>query len=543
MVESAMDGRPAWRLCAVDVLTLACPRVVVLLGLSSSLCFRRCVVVIVAAVVVIVIVFIAVALIVVVAVSIVGRHCRICHRRRSSHRRHLPLLRADVQLCVCMANACMSACVSQLSRTACWESRVLFFSVFSFVCVCVCVCVCSRRPPLLQLLTWKTAILLSSSHTRIRQEAETVRRHNNTASVTTWYTMRVCVFTVSVCSMLWRWSLAQPSCEEPDLPRLEPGMPWPGRGQLALGEEQLSYRGDPVLWGGRDAAGPLTQEQLAQYEQNGFVVVPNVLDAETTLAAKQAAIDVAERTLRDATSTDAVDLANELATTLVLEPHSNNTVKSIFRAHLAAAPLHDAMLHPFVVSAAEQILNDTVYVHHSRVNFQQAFSGKGFNWHSDVETWHFEDGMPRMRALTAVVMLDDNLPVNGALMVLPGSHRYFVGVGARTPDRNWEVSLREQTVGSPSVASIAELASRTAVPVHCAGEAGSVLIFECNLMHGSHNNMSPLSRTNAFTVFNAVSNRLTDPFDGTPPRPDHLANRGAVDGWDSVEGRSRSTAS
>ena len=61
------------------------------------------------------------------------------------------------------------------------------------------------------------------------------------------------------------------------------------------------------------------------------------------------------------------------------------------------------------MTIAEQILGSQVYIHQSRVNLKPGFKGKEFYWHSDFETWHIEDGMPRMRALSCSIefnMLD-----------------------------------------------------------------------------------------------------------------------------------------
>lgn len=57
------------------------------------------------------------------------------------------------------------------------------------------------------------------------------------------------------------------------------------------------------------------------------------------------------------------------------------------------------------------------------------------------------------------------------------------------------------------------------------GPAGSVVLFDCNVMHGSGGNITPLPRHNVFVCFNSVTNRLVEPFAGTRPRPDFLAER------------------
>eukprot|EP00929_Paragymnodinium_shiwhaense_P074604 TRINITY_DN38190_c1_g1_i1.p1 TRINITY_DN38190_c1_g1~~TRINITY_DN38190_c1_g1_i1.p1 ORF type:complete len:352 (-),score=29.03 TRINITY_DN38190_c1_g1_i1:31-1086(-) len=314
-----------------------------------------------------------------------------------------------------------------------------------------------------------------------------------------------------------------------------PWEPLPGRGRLDLGQEILVDRKDPVLWGGREQEGPLSEEQLDDFETKGFVIIPGLVSGELLEQALEASAKVAA----------------DYGPQKIVEPGTDDVVKTVYRAHMLDDRLRRVTLHPFVVGAAQQILAEHVYVHHSRINYQRAFVGKGFNWHSDVETWHSEDGMRRMRALSAVVMLEDNFECNGALMVIPGSHKTFVGVGGATPEGNWQTSLSHQAVGSPSHVQLTELARRARAHsgdtagggggglTHCTGAAGSLLIFDCNLMHGSHSNISPWNRTTTFTVFNAVSNRLIDPIDGTPPRPDYLASRGNEDQWTSMELRSK----
>ncbi len=42
------------------------------------------------------------------------------------------------------------------------------------------------------------------------------------------------------------------------------------------------------------------------------------------------------------------------------------------------------------------------------------FTGSGFYWHSDFETWHAEDGMPSMRAVSCSIALTENFAYNGA---------------------------------------------------------------------------------------------------------------------------------
>lgn len=132
--------------------------------------------------------------------------------------------------------------------------------------------------------------------------------------------------------------------------------------------------------------------------------------------------------------------------------------------------------------------------------------------------------MPLPRAMSAVVLLSDNHPQNGALMVIPGSHKHYVCCVGKTPAANWERSLREQQqFGTPDRGSLARMADEGGI-VHCAAPAGSVVMFDCNLMHGSHNNITPWGRMNAFFVYNSLSNRCRNsPYNAPSLRPEHIS--------------------
>lgn len=205
---------------------------------------------------------------------------------------------------------------------------------------------------------------------------------------------------------------------------------------------------------------------------------------------------------------------------------STGQIRSVFEIHKSSPICRRILEDKRLVECAMQILDSSVYVHQSRINFQLPFVGTGFWWHSDFETWHAEDGMPAPRALSMVVLMNDNFGQNGALMVSPGSHKTFIQCAGETPERNWETSLKEkQKYGTPDLQSLSEL-----IEIHgldyCEGKRGDVLMFDSNLMHGSHNNISPWARSNLFAVFNSAENLLTpQPYAAPMQRPEHIATR------------------
>jgi ectoine hydroxylase len=173
---------------------------------------------------------------------------------------------------------------------------------------------------------------------------------------------------------------------------------------------------------------------------------------------------------------------------------------------------------------ARQILGSEVYVHQSRINYKPGFGGGGFYWHSDFETWHAEDGMPSPRAVSVSISLTENLPYNGCLMIMPGSHRTFVSCVGQTPEEHHRQSLREQRIGIPDEQSLAKLADTHGIS-QLTGPAGAGIFFDANCMHGSSDNITPYPRSNIFVVYNSVHNALVEPYAAVRPRPEYLAAR------------------
>jgi len=272
---------------------------------------------------------------------------------------------------------------------------------------------------------------------------------------------------------------------------------------------QLTERLDPVTY---DGSGPLDRDQVCFYEVNGYLTVENLFsDNELRL------FEETLHALRDA--------GRESREPEVVREAQSREVRSIFRVH-ETNPVFRKLAHdPRLARIPRQLLGSEVYVHQSRINYKSGFVGKEFYWHSDFETWHTEDGMPYMRAMSCSICLSENNEFNGPLMVIPGSHKFFVKCVGQTPENHYQASLRKQELGVPDPDSLTALVERGGI-VAPKGPAGSVLFFECNTMHGSNSNITPWSRSNFFLVYNSVENQLREPYCGLEPRPKHIASRG-----------------
>lgn len=274
---------------------------------------------------------------------------------------------------------------------------------------------------------------------------------------------------------------------------------------------QLLGRQDPVVHASGDVESPIPKDLVEQYERDGFLVIERLFDAEEVLVLRRELDRLrAERASLDAES-------------VIIEPESN-AVRSIFKAHRVSPIFERLARDARLVNIAQYLLGGDVYLHQTRLNYKPGFVGKAFYWHSDFETWHVEDGMPRMRALSVSVTLTENTPNNGPLMLVPGSHRTYVTCVGETPEDHYKDSLRKQEVGVPDPDSLSKLVDKGGIEA-VTGPAGTVIFFECNTMHGSNSNITPLPRANAFFVYNSVHNRVEAPFGPQTPRPDFLAER------------------
>jgi len=272
---------------------------------------------------------------------------------------------------------------------------------------------------------------------------------------------------------------------------------------------EIIPRQDPVRWG--STPGPLTSEELAFFEENGYLIKQSLLDRDTV----DALLAEGERLAREYDPRTRHDV--------ITEPDSD-VIRSIFRVHRDNPVYRGLAADERLAGTARQIVGSDVYIHQSRINFKPELDGKEFYWHSDFETWHTEDGMPRMRALSVSIALSDNYALNGPLMLVPGSHRHYVTCTGATPDDNYKKSLRAQEIGTPDDDSLRWLVDQGGIDAPT-GPAGSIVMFDCNTMHGSNGNITPLPRSNIFAVYNSIENALLPPFAGTRPRPDFIASR------------------
>lgn len=199
-----------------------------------------------------------------------------------------------------------------------------------------------------------------------------------------------------------------------------------------------------------------------------------------------------------------------------------HTVRGVHGSHLWNDDFARLVRSPRMLGPAMDALGGPVYVHQFKINAKRAMVGDIWPWHQDFIFWNRGDGMPESKAINIAVLLDDATDLNGPLLVLPGSHR----LGTIERDRrgsadDWESHLSadlEYALDAPMLARLTEIHDIVAIK----GRAGSVFLFDPQLVHGSGANMSPADRRMLLVTYNRTDNALAPVAN---PRPDFLAAR------------------
>ncbi|MEZ5909347.1 MAG: phytanoyl-CoA dioxygenase family protein [Hyphomicrobiaceae bacterium] len=228
----------------------------------------------------------------------------------------------------------------------------------------------------------------------------------------------------------------------------------------------------------------LTAEQLATFETEGYLVLPNCFSEEEVAALR----DEAEAIY----ATDRQEVWRE----------STGAPRTAFAAHTYNEAFGILGRHPRLIEPLEQLFGEKLYMHQFKINAKAPFDGEVWQWHQDYGTWQRDDGMPEPRAMNISVFLDEVMAINGPLMFIPRSHRE--GTLAAGHDKK-TTSYPLWTLDNATVTRLAE-AGGIVAPT---GKPGTVLMFHGNLVHASPPNITPYPRKIVYLTLCAVSNHIT----------------------------------
>jgi len=153
----------------------------------------------------------------------------------------------------------------------------------------------------------------------------------------------------------------------------------------------------------------LTQEQLQQFDRDGYLFFPSLFSAAEIKAL-----------------TDEVPALFAQRRPENVREKASDAVRTNFAAHMYSRVYARLGRHPRMVEPVKQLFGEDVYMHQFKINGKVAFDGDLWQWHQDYGTWQADDEMPAARAMNIAIFLNEVNEFNGPLMFIPGSHKLGV---------------------------------------------------------------------------------------------------------------------
>lgn len=221
----------------------------------------------------------------------------------------------------------------------------------------------------------------------------------------------------------------------------------------------------------------LSDEQVAAYHEDGYVVVKGMFDAEE--------IDLLGRAAREDRELDRRSQGREDgeggSVRLSLWNHPGNGIYGMYARCRR------------IVDSMEKILEGEVYHYHSKMILKDPEIGGAWTWHQDYGYW-YQNGVLFPLLSSVMIAVDPATRENGCLQVLKGSHR----IGR----------VDHKLTGEQAGADMERVdeALKVLDLVHVEMDPGDAVFFHCNILHRSDRNASPNPRWTLICCYNAARN-------------------------------------
>ena len=221
----------------------------------------------------------------------------------------------------------------------------------------------------------------------------------------------------------------------------------------------------------------LTQEDLKQYREDGYLLVRGMLSEDE--------VELLGRTARQ---------------DRILDQHAHGradgeggTVRLSLWNHPTDTIYGAIARSESMVTYAEQILEGEVYHYHSKMIMKDAKVGGAWTWHQDYGYW-YRNGVLFPLLTSASIAVDPATRENGCLQVIRGSHH---------AGRIEHVLTGDQA--GADLERVEKLLERQEL-VYVEMDPGDTLFFHSNLLHRSDQNHSDHPRWSMIVCYNAARN-------------------------------------
>lgn len=228
------------------------------------------------------------------------------------------------------------------------------------------------------------------------------------------------------------------------------------------------------------AAFSLTPQQIAAYQSDGFLIVPEFLSTKEMAKLQQIAFD--DAVIRK----HAFDLNDQSGkkTKLTLWYKPGNDAYGLLTRS-------ERML----LAAGQLMEGDSAVCHfHSKLMQKEPRVGGAWEWHQDYGYWYKNEFLFPDQMLSVMIAVTDANKANGCLQVIKGSHKMG----------RVEHGFAGEQVGAAQ--RYVDLALQTMELLHVELKAGDALFFHPNILHRSEANLSDTARWSLISVYNRCAN-------------------------------------
>lgn len=223
---------------------------------------------------------------------------------------------------------------------------------------------------------------------------------------------------------------------------------------------------------------PLTRQEIDQYRQEGYVVVPSIFDGDRLRRVDQTIQEISSQALA----------AGKYETILEIEPQSDRNkpvVRRIYNPFEQHETFRSLATDDRLLDRVECLVGPSIQLQHSKLNMKAARVGSPVEWHQDLSYFpHTNTDL-----VTVLVYLDDASKQNGCLQVIPRMHGRYLP--CHTPEGVFAGMLTEDVRGyGPQI------------PLEA--PAGSAIFMHCLTPHSSLPNKSASPRRTLIFEYRAA---------------------------------------
>jgi phytanoyl-CoA hydroxylase len=234
----------------------------------------------------------------------------------------------------------------------------------------------------------------------------------------------------------------------------------------------------------RSAAELSASEQKAYYEEQGYLVFPELLSAAELETLRSALGEVLAEAEGLTASNDKFSVTQN--------DDDSWSVRRIFNPTAHHQAFHDLVFNSKILVVVENLIGPDIQLHHTKLNLKPPSNREArFEWHQDYPFFPHTN----FDLLAVMIYLDDSTEENGCLKIVPGSHKLGPRNHLFAKDGAFSSQLEDKSV-------VNDPSRWLKVPV----PAGGMELHHCNMLHSSTANRGTKPRSAMVIQYRAADN-------------------------------------